>query len=77
MKVKAYRKYYDLTQAELAEKIGICAMSYNRKETGKQEFTLAEAKKISDLFGLSIEEIFFTDAPNKLNSKNKKINLSL
>ncbi len=77
MMIKAYRKFNNLTQSQVAEKLGICPMSYCRKENGKQDFTLKEAKKISDLFGLTIEEIFFTEEPNKLNNKNKKINLSL
>ena len=31
MMIKAYRKFNNLTQSQVAEKLGICPMSYCRK----------------------------------------------
>lgn len=59
-KLRGLRAELGLTQEEIADKIGISKHSYNRKERGVRKFTLVEAKKLADLFGLSIEEIFFT-----------------
>nr|WP_207716408.1 XRE family transcriptional regulator [Clostridium beijerinckii] len=40
--------------------------AYYKKESGSVKFTLHEAKKISDFFKLSIEQIFFdSHVPNK------------
>jgi putative transcriptional regulator len=33
--------------------------AYYKKENGNVNFTLSEAKKISDFFGMTIDEIFF------------------
>ena len=60
-KIKAYRTLKDLTQGEIAEVIGITQTTYSKKENGKIPFTLAEAKKIADLFGQNIDALFFED----------------
>lgn len=63
------RKNKGMKQSDLAKVIGISSGSYQNKETGKTEFTLSEAKKISDIFKLSLEDIFFTPIDNKLNTR--------
>ena len=48
-----------------AKELGITIKSYNAKENGKREFTLDEAKKISSLLKLNLNEvndIFFNSA---------------
>ncbi len=63
-KLKKRRMSAGLTQKIIAEKIGINEVSYNRKETGKREFSLSEAKKISIVLSLNEDEvldIFFKD----------------
>lgn len=57
--LKAYRIKYNLTQEDMASKLGISIVAYRNKENGHNQFTLAEAKIISDLFNASITEIFF------------------
>lgn len=52
------------TQAEMAELLGISEQTYNQKELGKRDFMLSESKRLSDYFGKSIEEIFFTHKVN-------------
>lgn len=57
--LKSFRAMHGFTQEDMANTLGISKNSYNRKELGEREFTLLEAKKISDVFGKGIEEIFF------------------
>ena len=58
-RLKALRQVNEMTQHEVAELLGINSHTYFNKETGKTVFTINEAKKLSDLFGASIEDIFF------------------
>ena len=63
--LKSKRMLFDLTQEEISKKLGITIKSYNLKENGKREFTLDEAKKISSLLKLNLNEvndIFFNSA---------------
>ena len=63
--LKSKRILFDLTQEEIAKEVGINIKSYNLKENGKREFTLDEAKKISNLLKLNLNEvndIFFNSA---------------
>lgn len=61
IKLKSYRKEKRLSQTKMAEKVGIDRASYTLKENGNRKFTLEEAKTISDIFGVSIEELFFKE----------------
>ena len=55
--LKSKRIFFDLTQEEIAQEVGINIKSYNLKENGKREFTLDEAKKISNLLKLNLNEV--------------------
>jgi len=55
--IKALRVKRDLSQSELAIKLGMSRPSYIAIEQGKSELTLSEAKKISEIFGISLKEI--------------------
>ena len=55
--LKSKRILFDLTQEEIAKEVGINIESYNLKENGKREFTLDEAKKISNLLKLNLNEV--------------------
>lgn len=59
--LRVLRVKYDFTQKSIAAKLGISEIAYRQKENNIRPFTLPEAKTISDLYGISIEEIFFTD----------------
>ena len=67
--IKALRVSRDLRQEDLAKILGISLNSYNNKENGKRDFSLKEAKSLAELFGYSIEEIFFKDCVFKMNTK--------
>ena len=55
--LKSKRILLNLTQEEIAKEVGINIKSYNLKENGKREFTLDEAKKISNLLELNLNEV--------------------
>lgn len=56
--LRATRIIYGDTQKQLAEKIGIDVKTLFNKEIGKSDFTIEEAKKISKIYGKTIEELF-------------------
>ena len=56
--LKALRVKHNITQKQIAKILGITPEAYSNKETGKYNFTLEEALKISLLFGLPVEDIF-------------------
>ena len=47
-----------LRQKEVAKKIGMHPQTYHLKESGKREFTISEGKKLSELFGKTLDELF-------------------
>lgn len=59
--LKVLRAERNWTQGDLAEALEISRQSVNAIETGKYDPSLPLAFKISDLFALSIEEIFTRD----------------
>ncbi|KKR14689.1 MAG: hypothetical protein UT42_C0021G0013 [Candidatus Falkowbacteria bacterium GW2011_GWA2_39_24] len=62
--IKELRLKKRLSQAEVAEKIGISRSSYIAFEQGKRDLSLAEASKIADFFGISLEEMESGLEPN-------------
>ncbi|WP_077700376.1 helix-turn-helix transcriptional regulator [Staphylococcus hominis] len=55
------RKEKGDTQKGVAQKLGISPQRYQLKETGKANFTLPEAKILSEMYGMSIDELFSND----------------
>ncbi|XZE45861.1 helix-turn-helix transcriptional regulator [Pirellulaceae bacterium SH467] len=56
---KAMRAERAWSQAELAEKLTVSRQTVNAIETGKYDPSLTLAFKISELFRLPLEQIFF------------------
>ncbi|MGL4819503.1 MAG: helix-turn-helix transcriptional regulator [Bacilli bacterium] len=52
------RKEKNLTQQQLAEKIGTSKQTYHLKEKGKSDFTVKEAKMLANIFGVTLDELF-------------------
>lgn len=46
--------------------------AYYKKEAGTVKFTLIEAKKVADYFGMTIEEIFFANEVSEMETKLKE-----
>ncbi|MFH1187341.1 MAG: helix-turn-helix domain-containing protein [bacterium] len=55
--IKELRLKKGLSQTNIAEKIGISRTSYIAFEQGKTELNLSEAVKLTDVFGISLEEM--------------------
>jgi putative transcriptional regulator len=56
--LRVLRARHGLSQAELAEKLGVSRQTINAIETGRYDPSLPLAFKIAALFGHPIEEIF-------------------
>lgn len=60
-RLKLLRAEHELTQAELAERLGVSRQTVHAIEAGKYDPSLPLVFKIARLFGLRIEEIFEPD----------------
>ncbi len=56
--IKVERARNNLTQASLAEKAGVSRQTINSMELGKYVPSTVLALKLSDIFGLPVNEIF-------------------
>lgn len=56
--IKVQRAIHNLTQADLAEKIGVSRQTINALEAGKYVPSTVLALKISALFGQAVNDIF-------------------
>jgi putative transcriptional regulator len=56
--LKVYRAMEDLTQGELAERVGVSRQAINSIETGKYDPSLELAFKLAEEFDCQIEDIF-------------------
>lgn len=59
MRLYKERKKNLLSQEEIAQAIGIGRGSYIKIENGKSDLQLGLAKKLSDYFNLTVDELFF------------------
>ncbi len=56
--IKVQRAIANITQAELAEKIGVSRQTINAMELGKYVPSTVLALKIAEVFGKTVNEIF-------------------
>ena len=57
-RVKELRARFDLTQGELAEKVGVTRQTIVALEKGSYTPSLLLAMNLGEVFGLPVEEIF-------------------
>jgi len=62
--IKDVRIKRKISQSDLAEKLGISRPSYIAIEQGKRDLTLGEFKKLSNILGVSFEELQSGEFPN-------------
>ena len=62
--VQNLRKQRDLSQQEIAKKLGISRTSYIALEKGTRDPKLKEAKKLADILGVSINDFLNEEKPN-------------
>lgn len=56
MSIRAMRVNANLTQEQVAEKLGITRLSYRNKENGKTEFKLKELLVLCELFDVELND---------------------
>ncbi|KZL93942.1 MULTISPECIES: helix-turn-helix transcriptional regulator [Clostridium] len=54
-----YRELKGMSQVQLAEKLGICKDYVNMIENNRRMPGFALAKRIADLFGTTVDNLFF------------------
>lgn len=62
--LKYLREERTLAQAEVAKRAGMSRASYVAVEKGTKELTLKEAVALTELFGISLDELLQSQAPN-------------
>ena len=65
-KIKIYRAIHDLTQEQLADRIGVTRKTINTIERGHFVPSTILALKISRVFCVPVEEVFMLDDQEKL-----------
>ncbi|MHC1574545.1 MAG: helix-turn-helix transcriptional regulator [Candidatus Methanogasteraceae archaeon] len=68
-KLKVFRAMHDLTQEDLADKLGVTRQTINAIEKQRYNPSLELAFKLADFFGVTIEELFTYENPG--SSRNK------
>ncbi|AKB49563.1 antitoxin HipB [Methanosarcina barkeri str. Wiesmoor] len=69
--IKVYRAMHDLTQENLAEKVGVTRQTIHAIEKGKYDPSLELAFKLARLFDVRIEDIFLYEDRKARNSERK------
>ncbi len=69
--IKVYRAMHDLTQENLAEKVGVTRQTIHAIEKGKYDPSLELAFKLAKLFSVHIEDIFLYEDREARNSERK------
>ncbi|MEK6281297.1 MAG: helix-turn-helix transcriptional regulator [Acidobacteriota bacterium] len=64
-RLKVLRAEHNLTQEELAQRVGVSRQAINAIETGKYDPSLPLAIKLGKLFGKPVEAIFLIDEDNE------------
>lgn len=58
--IQAYQILAKMTDKDVAKILGISLRTYKDKISGYSDFTSAQGKKLSQIFGVSQDEIFLT-----------------
>ena len=56
--VKQARQYAGFTQREMPQKLGVSRDTYRKIEASPEDATIATAKRISEVVGIPIDQIF-------------------
>ena len=64
MKLVEARKQARYSQQNVADELGISRQTYIRMEKNPEDISINDAKILAEMFGVSIEDIFFTSNCN-------------
>lgn len=56
------RREARLSQIKVARMLNISNATYSLKENGKADFTLSEARKLAEIFGCTLNDLFQKEA---------------
>ena len=62
MRIKEFRKIKNLTQQQVADKIGINQKTYSNYENSQAEPSISNLIKLANLFGVSVDTLVGNDA---------------
>lgn len=62
--MKQARVGANLTQQQVADRLGVHVQTYMRMEQNPQDVTIKQGKMFSEIVGCNFEDIFFTNASN-------------
>ena len=71
--MKVYRAMEDITQGELADRVGVSRQAINSIETGKYDPSLELAFKLAEEFDCQIEDVFTYEGEEDGEREEKKI----
>lgn len=71
-KIKVLRKYFGLSQIELAEKIGISFQQIQKYEKGSSKISVSRLHQISEALGIPITAFFEEDAVPRLSDVSEE-----
>jgi putative transcriptional regulator len=66
-KIKILRDNFNLSQFEVAQKMGISRTTYISIENGKREMTLPEIEKLAKILGIRTQDLASTEVSTEKN----------
>lgn len=68
--LKQLRKYFNLTQADLAKKLNLSFQQISNLENGRRNLTLEQALLLNQIFGVSVDWILgISSIPQNINTE--------
>ena len=62
--MKQARVGAEMTQQQVADKLGVHVQTYQRMENNPEDVTIRQGKTFSEIVGVRFEDIFFINASN-------------
>ncbi|MFS0864093.1 helix-turn-helix transcriptional regulator [Fredinandcohnia sp. 179-A 10B2 NHS] len=60
--IKQLREQANITQEELAKRIGVSRIHMNKMENGKKPITMVKALKLAEIFNVTLNDIFLSSS---------------
>lgn len=57
--VRAWRRAKDISQNDMADKLGVHVNTYQNWESEPEKISISNARKIAEIFGVSLDDILF------------------
>jgi len=75
-RIRKFRKAYNFSQEQLAEKVGISTTHMSHIETGNTKLSLSVFVKIADVLSVQTDELLYDTPPiNKTIIKNELVDI--